>query len=266
MDYSEEAEARTGRETRPLPEITKGVPALMETEKVRSKSWTVRSGLQRWLQENWIGKLSQEAKDQARLHYATLANVFLRDIPLTTRARITEGLVAISKHYLGWEKRPGAAHAEHHFLFGSTIHLERGDLHQEETMHEGMHVLQREGHLPYNHPLTYAITALVKLSQNQMEFIKEDEESAGVFKKELLDRDTYFQLVTEGRAHEAFTDGWILNPRDDEIDREFTTYLSREPDFEKEFSQFGEFIENRFGVRYPPLSVQHYDEHWPGSR
>lgn len=249
IDSPEEAKFEDPRKTHPLPGLT--ATRAEEAEGSRPETWTDQSGLRRWFQENWLGTLTKEHQNKVRFHYTTLANTFLRDIPLTTRARIVACLTRITKYYLDWERRPGAAHAEHHPLFGSAIHLDRSSPDESEAMHEGMHVLQQEGHLPFNHSLTYAITAVANLAQGRIDFLKEGEDSPGTFKKEFLNRRTYFQLVKEGRAHEAFTSGWMLHPRKDNDCREFELYLGREKAFEQEFAAYGELIENRFGVRQP---------------
>jgi hypothetical protein len=240
-----------GKKIHPLPVITTAVP--QRTEKLKHQSWIERSGLKRWFQENWRGKLTEEDRAKVRFHHTVLANVFLRDLPLTTRARVVEGLTDITKYYLAWEKRRGGARALYHPVFGDPeIHVERGsNLQLWQTAHEGLHILQHEGYLPSNHPSTYAFTTVVRLETGQMEFVEKAGDDKGHFKKKFLDPNLYFRLVKEGRAHEAFADGWMLHPYGDEAYWDFELYLRKEADFEKEFMAFGELIENRFGIRKP---------------
>lgn len=111
------------------------------------------------------------------------------------------------------------------------IYIRPDDYNSAFVVHETIHWLQIHGELPPNAALTMVATYLLMNSSEHIQgripsLIAED--VVYPYWQDPTHKDLYFQRVLEGKVCEAFKDGWILNPTDENHHKDMRLYLKYE--------------------------------------
>lgn len=236
--------------TRPLSDEELATPLLSTAETSTPPATENLSRIAKWLNENFFSPLSASEQERARTIYTFTANVFLRHLPLTQRAVAVRYITEITKldpevKNEGFAARVGVS------IFGETLGVDPENITSDPLIHEAIHLLQRQGYLPYNYALTYAATEVIRLMQHKEKFVSRQAADHPALKDPDMTAQDYFHKVLTGETYDVLVGEWRLQRSDLNHEPDFRIYLEREKEFDKELATWSERAEKRFGVKSP---------------
>ncbi len=204
-----------------------------------------------------LGIPNKQEKMEDRVIYKFTTDVFLRHLPTSEREKIVSSLVRRTRNYASWEKKDedegGAMTIDP--IVGNIISVYPGRRRSEYSIHEAIHFLQYEGHMPFNNALTFASTRLLSLLKGEndnvfLPFPVDPNKSYPGSSKPSFTADQYYDGVLSNNTAGFLQEDWKLQKGPDN-NSGCNIYLDKEEEFNREFARNGEFIKNVLGIKDP---------------
>ncbi len=216
---------------------------------------------QRFFRENVTGAFTEKERLQNETHVARFCDTFLRHLSPFERVEKAEDINSTMVSFVNWEKQQGRGQVGR-WIGGQVMQIDRTDNVYDVIAHESMHVLQNNGTLPPNHPITYSINELLLAQRGSIPVYPSESSEFAAIKSEYKSKSAndYFNEVLSGGKNlpKWFWGGWRLDlsderyqnidPRDTSL-RDFKRFLEIEKEIEPEILAWGEVSLDIMGVK-----------------